>query len=100
MLSTIAVTNLSTAVMEDYAKRRKSEPGRARPAGPATILKEIKLIRQAVRWGFDMDMCGPVTFKIPPLSVEEKEARSLIPSELDKLFEACGDDDTYISFTQ
>lgn len=96
ILPSITVTDITTAMLDDYASDRKLEPARARAAGDATVLKELKLIRQAVRWGFDRDLCGPVTFKFPRLAPEHRKARFLSPDDLNKLFTACGKDTDFM----
>lgn len=88
-------SDLDAGWVDRYVAWRRSvpAPSRSKPATDATILKELKLIAQAQRWGYDRRYCSLPNWKIPRLSPIKKKPRCLTEPELQKLLHAIGSDE-------
>lgn len=68
-----------------------------RKVSGATVVKELKLLNQAIRWAQSRNMdVGEAFNKLPEIPVEKKRPRCLTRDEMRMLLEACGDDSSYM----
>ncbi len=92
----VKVIDLRPSDLDAYAtarKKQKKHPKSDKDISDATILKELKLLQRVCRWGVDRDVSLAVRLgRLPKLAPETKAARCLKPDEIEKLFEACGQD--------
>lgn len=102
-------SRISIVDLDDYVTARAEDPRRVfkRKKGPATvtqatvsgatILKEIKLLNQALRWARSRNLAAREPFvDLPTVTVETKRPRCLTREEIKALLEACGPDSAYL----
>jgi len=102
-------SRIALADLDDYVEARRDDArgtykkkdgtfvySRAKVTG-ATIMKELKLLNQALRWAKTRDMNVREPFaRLPDIPVERKRPRCLTKDELKALLRACGDDSQYL----
>jgi len=105
------VLTLSSGDLDAYVEARLKEPRGAykrkdgtytyskATVGGATVVKELKLLNQAIRWGLvkRFDVREPFSDReLPNIAVFKKRPRCLTKEEIGLLFGACGEDGTYL----
>lgn len=94
------VSRITLLMLDDYAEARKKDvrgKHSKTKVGGATIVKELKLLNQALRWGRsrNLDVIEPFV-ELPDVPVDKKRPRCLTREEINALLEACGDDSKYL----